>query len=109
METALKFACMFSGSDVNSIEFKINTDLGFITMAALDRQELIAEWNAGAISFGEMRTQLRQAGVASEDDMAVQAEADAKAQQKQQQQMDMLAATAAAKGNPANNKPPVKA
>lgn len=37
-------------------------------MTPEERQQLIKEWQAGAITFEEMRTGLRKAGTVTEDD-----------------------------------------
>lgn len=49
-------------------EFDLNTDFEIGRMSAQDRAQLIAEWQAGAIAFEEMRFNLRRANVAYLDD-----------------------------------------
>lgn len=45
-------------------EFELNTDFTISQMTAQERAQLIAEWQAGAIAFEEMRFSLRRANVA---------------------------------------------
>lgn len=49
-------------------KFQVHSDLGLSRMSAEERQQLVAEWQGGAITFEEMRDALRQAGIATEDD-----------------------------------------
>jgi hypothetical protein len=75
MTAALNFACAYAGANADEVEFKINTNLGYVTMSADERRELVAEWQSNAISFNELRINLRQSGIAYEDDEIVLAEA----------------------------------
>lgn len=52
---------------------EISTDFRMSRMSSADRAQLIAEWMAGAIDFEEMRSGLKEAGVAFKDDTDVQA------------------------------------
>ena len=52
----------------NSIKYQLNNDFDLTSMTADDQAALVKEWQAGAITFGEMRTGLRKAGVATLDD-----------------------------------------
>lgn len=54
----------------NGIKYELNSDFAMMTMSATDRAELIKEWQAGALTFPEMRAVLRKVGVATEDDDA---------------------------------------
>jgi hypothetical protein len=104
--TALKFACRYAGADENQIDFRINTNLGHVTMTSLEQAQMVANWNADVISWNEVRTQFRQAGIATDDDNAVQAEGE----QKQQQKMDQQVVLAKAMPQPVGKSkvPPTK-
>lgn len=71
MEWALKWCGFFMDmgepGDIE-LEYKLNTNFAMMNLSAADRAELIKEWQAGAVTFGEMRAVLRQTGVATEDD-----------------------------------------
>jgi Domain of unknown function (DUF4055) len=71
---ALRIASRFYGStEETKILFEIETDMMLGQMSAQDRAQLIAEWQGGAISFEEMRYNLRKAGVAYlEDEEAIE-------------------------------------
>jgi len=61
------------GQPANTIDYKLNTNFDLVSLTPQERQETIAEWNAGAISWTEMRAALKSAGVASQaDDVAKQ-------------------------------------
>ena len=64
---ALEWCGVFLGTDQEP-EFDLNTDFEIGRMSAQDRAQLIAEWQAGAIAFEEMRFNLRRANVAYLDD-----------------------------------------
>lgn len=52
--------------------FEINTDFDASRMSFQERAQLMAEWQAGAIDYEEMRSNLKQTGVAFKDDAEVQ-------------------------------------
>lgn len=59
-----------------TIEFELNTDFEITSQSPQERAQLIAEWQADAISFEEMRYNLKQAGVAYLDDKKARAQID---------------------------------
>lgn len=63
----LKWAGLFTG-DAGEIHFDISTDFYLGKMTPEERRQLLAEWQAGAIPFEEMRFQLRKEGVAYLED-----------------------------------------
>lgn len=69
---ALKWCANFMGITIDEEEdtllFELNTDFPAARMTSVDRAQLMAEWQGSAISYTEMRAQLRKAGVASQDD-----------------------------------------
>jgi hypothetical protein len=85
---ALKFASMFVGAgglvDIEettpgteeAIEYELNTDFPAARMSDKERAQLVAEWQAGAIAYEEMRSQLRKAGVTSLTDEEAQQAAE---------------------------------
>ena len=63
---AIYFCSKFLGEvSEDEIIFQLNTDFAIARMSAQDRQQLIAEWQSGAITFGEMRGNLLKDGVAT--------------------------------------------
>ena len=67
-QSALKFFRMFiGGNDDQEIVFQLNTDYDVDRMDAQERSQTILEWQAGAITWDEMREALRLAGVAKMD------------------------------------------
>ena len=71
---ALVWAGRFVGAAAEGISFKLNTEFALTTMAADERNALIADMQAGAVSWTEVRTALRRAGVATADDEKAKAE-----------------------------------
>lgn len=67
--TALAWCGLFLGT-TEQPKFDLNTDFEINRMNAQERQQLIAEWQSGAITFEEMRFNLRRANVAYLDDEA---------------------------------------
>ena len=64
----LEWCAKFVGAPETAIVFELNTDFDIANMTPQERQQVITEWQAGAISFTEMRENLRKAGVAKLDD-----------------------------------------
>lgn len=67
-QQVLEWSALFVGAAANEIEFELNTDFSFAGMSAQDRQQLIAEWQSGGISFEEYRMNLRRGGILLDDD-----------------------------------------
>lgn len=67
-EFALKWCCKFVGEVETTVKVELNTDFDIARMTPEERQEVIKEWQAGALTFEEMRAVLRKAGSATEDD-----------------------------------------
>ena len=66
-EFALTKCAEFVGAH-GEIVFQLNTDYNLATMDATERAEVVKSWQAGAITFEEMRTVQKRAGIAYEDD-----------------------------------------
>lgn len=64
---ALRWCGVFLGATQES-EFDLNTDFEIGKMNAQERAQLVSEWQSGAITFEEMRHNLKRAGVAYLDD-----------------------------------------
>lgn len=71
---ALEWCCLFVGIPQEGIEFKLNTDFDIARMTPDEQRQVIADWQAGAITFEEMRSGLRKAGVATVDDAIAKAD-----------------------------------
>lgn len=76
MEWAMKTALIFIGNDDAKIEYRLNTDFDLAKMTPEQRSQTIKEWQGGALTFEEMRTVLRKAGVATEDDATAKSKID---------------------------------
>lgn len=94
-ESALMAAAQFSGAQVNAdnLKFQLSTDFAIAKMSAQDRQQLLQEWQGGGITWGEYRNQLRQSGIATEDDAKAKSEIE----------KDMESAVDLDQEDPANN------
>lgn len=73
-EWALYFAARFMGLTDTGIIFRLNKEFlnSFATPEA--RQEVVTAWQAGAISWSEMRAALRKGGIATLEDEKAKAE-----------------------------------
>ncbi len=59
-----------SEKSLDEINFSLNTDYTVTSMTAQDRQQLVAEWQGGLITWDEARETLRITGVVTEDNEA---------------------------------------
>ncbi|QDP56576.1 MAG: putative portal protein [Prokaryotic dsDNA virus sp.] len=73
----LEWCAIFVGVPENGIKFELNTEFDIANMTPQERAQVISEWQSGAISFTEMRENLRKAGVAKLDDKKAKEEIDA--------------------------------
>lgn len=80
----LQRAARFVGADPSECLFKLPTDFAIVQMTPEARMQLIADMQAGTLSYTEVRTQLRQAGLTSQDDATAQKEIDAMMEAKAQ-------------------------
>lgn len=64
----IKACARYMGYDEKDLVLTLNTQFDFAKMTPQQRQQLIAEWQAGAISFGEMREALIESEIAQEED-----------------------------------------
>jgi hypothetical protein len=74
LEWCAEFAGISETAADTSVIFELNTDFPAARMSPEERAQLVAEWQAGGISYTEMRDHLRKAGVATEDDEKVKTE-----------------------------------
>lgn len=65
-EDQLKNCCKFLGLDDSKVKFELNIDFKIANMSPDERRQLISEWQAGAITFDEMRDRLTKGGIATE-------------------------------------------
>lgn len=61
----LQWCGYFVGVDESSIKFQLNTDFDLAKLTTEERMQLVKEWQAEAITFGEMRSGLLKAGIAT--------------------------------------------
>lgn len=97
----LKYYGLFMGTEYNPniIEFELNTDYSVAYLNPNDRQQLMLEWQAGMITFEEMRFALRKANIAYQRDEEAQAEY----QQKQNEELLRESKLEALKSNNTDN------
>ncbi len=73
---ALEWAGLFFGA-TGKTDYELNVDFQAALTTAQDRAELIAEWQAQAISTTEMRAQMKRAGIATQTDEEYKTEIEA--------------------------------
>jgi hypothetical protein len=76
IQWGFEWCAKFVGVPETGIKFELNTEFDLTKMTPEERRQLIAEWQAGAISFTEMRENMRRGGVAKLDDEKAKAEID---------------------------------
>jgi len=76
----LGFAARFVGAAPEECKYELNTDFAMVSLSPEDRMQLIADMQAGALSFTEVRTQLRRVGVATQADSEALTEIKARAE-----------------------------
>lgn len=108
IEWALHWCARFQNVEVpesgdGSIKFRLNNDFQMMTLTAEERKMLIAEYQAGGLSWGEWRGILRQGGIAKDDDK----DAEAAIKEAQDDELDRAVKTAEAmsktSGEPKDN------
>lgn len=72
VQLAIKWAYMFktgqdSGEEYEKIKFELRTESALANMTANERMQTVADWQAGAITYRELRTVYKKAGIAYED------------------------------------------
>lgn len=78
IQWALEQAALFVGA-TGKIEYKLNTEFDLVKMTPEERRQLISEWQAGAITFEEMRASLRRGGIATLSDEEAKSKLEAEA------------------------------
>lgn len=73
---ALKWAARFVGAVEDEVAYDLNTDFDISRLTAQDQAQVIANWQANAITFEEMRDNLKRGGIAYLDDEEARAEMD---------------------------------
>ncbi len=74
MQWALDIAASFVSKKPAKSKYQLNKDFDLTSMTADDQNAVIKEWQSGAISFTEMRSVMRKAGVATMEDDKAKAE-----------------------------------
>lgn len=70
---ALVKAASYAGDYAPKVVFEINTDFEITRLSAQDRQQLLAEWQGGGITWEEYRWNIKRSGIAYQDDKKAQA------------------------------------
>jgi hypothetical protein len=68
---ALEWCAVFLNLSEAGIEFSLNDDFDISALTPEQQQQVVAAWQAGALSWEEMRAALKKAGIATEDDAKV--------------------------------------
>lgn len=92
--------------DPELIDYELNTDFAARGLTAQDRQQVVQAWVQKAITWEEMRWNLKRSGIAYQDDEDSKAEIEAQKEQDIQMEADAAAALADATGQPPANTPP---
>lgn len=93
---AVGYAAKLMGAPETGIEFQLNTDFDVANITPEELKAAVDYWQKGAITWEEMRAELRRAGIATVDD--IKAKADVEAEQ-------VAALEQAAKHDPQFNEP----
>lgn len=94
--------------DDKVIDYKLNTDFAGKLLSAQDRQQIITAWQNRAITYTEMRWNMRRTGIAYLSDDEAKAESDTERQDSISFEADAAAALADATGTAPTNGPPQK-
>lgn len=89
--------------DPEVIDYELNTDFAARNMTAQDRAQVVSEWQNNAITFEEMRWNLKRAGTAYLDDE--EAKETIKSEKEEKIEMETNAAAALAEATGANERP----
>jgi hypothetical protein len=116
VEAAIKWALEWAGIFANAIKFsddanargvavkyEINSDFDIMRLSWQDRQQMLKEWQANAITTDEYRANLRRAGIATLDDDDFEQEQADQIAEGLAQQAELIKMQAAAGGQ--NNAP----
>jgi hypothetical protein len=76
MQFALGFAARFVGQEATNIAYELNTEFDLVNLSPEERKALLAEYQAGGITWTEWRDSLRRAGIASLTDEEAKAETE---------------------------------
>jgi hypothetical protein len=77
MMWALDIAARFVSTNPKPSKYTLNKDFDLTSMTADDQNAIIKQWQSGALTFPEMRSALRKAGIAIEEDVKAKAEIQA--------------------------------
>lgn len=67
-QAALRACALFAGEDPDVPLLELNTDFEITRLSPQDRQQLLSEWQGGAITWEEFRWNMKRSGIAYEDD-----------------------------------------
>jgi hypothetical protein len=74
---ALGWCALFDSGEIpdpNEVYIQLSTTFAISKMSPQEQAQVIANWQGGALTWNEMRAQLRMAGIATEDDDAAKEE-----------------------------------
>ena len=73
---ALGQCAELTGQPASSVKFELNTDFDIARMTPEEQKEIVDQWTKGALTFEEMRTGLRKAGIVTEEDAQAKTKID---------------------------------
>lgn len=100
---ALQWCAVFVGVPEDGIEYSLNTEFDLVNLTPQERQQLLSEWQGGAITFEEYRDNLRRAGIATLDTAQARSDLDNEAAAtlaREVEQAGLLASATGALDNP---------
>lgn len=89
--------------DQNEVYLQLSTTFAITKLSPQEQLQLIANWQAGAITWNEMRAQLRMSGVATEDDEDAKAQIDEESAQRAALALDAINEQIVKQNNDPNN------
>lgn len=100
IEWALNWCGTFMDLPTVDATYQLNTDYEFNSLSANDLANVVKTWQGEAISFSEMREQLRRAGLATQDDKDAEEEIQAQIKRDQAQALQQMQAETAVQTPP---------
>lgn len=85
----LKWACMFENIEPKDLKFELNTDFAISKMPTEEINSIIKSWQSGAISWDEMRINLRKGNVPLDEDKKAKQAIDLEKEQDHKRQIEL--------------------
>lgn len=75
-QKTLQWSASFAGVPAENIKYNLSSEFDLTKLSPEERRQTLEEWQAGAISWGELRENLRRGGIATMDDEEARKEID---------------------------------